>query len=88
MVMYCDTCWYSEPVSCIDIDLYPATYISRIWKAVCRMEVAGSCVRFRYDVRDYGINQEEQNSDRTRLHVLIVVSVEVLLHGAESFLRS
>ena len=53
MVMYFDTCWYSEPVSCIDFGLYPATYLSRICKAFgLMMEVAGSSERFRDDVRD------------------------------------
>jgi hypothetical protein len=42
MFMYFDTCWYFEPVSSIDFGLYPATYLSRIWKAFgLMMEVAG-----------------------------------------------
>jgi len=53
MVTYFDTRWCSEPVSCIDFGLYPATYLSRIWKAFgLMMEVAGSSERFRDDVRD------------------------------------
>jgi len=42
MLMYFDTCWYSEPVSCIDFGFYPAAYLSRICRAFgLMMEVAG-----------------------------------------------
>jgi len=53
MVMYFDTCWYFKTVSCIDFDIYLATYLSRISKAfVLMMELAGSSERLRDDVRD------------------------------------
>jgi hypothetical protein len=85
MVIFFDTCWYSEPVSCIDFGLYPATYLSRIWKAFGLMvELAVSSERFRDDVRDCTVstrNAEFRPYNRLQVHVLMSVEVVVVVFG-------
>ena len=87
MVIYFDTCRYSEPVSCIDCGLYPATYeyLSRIWKAFGLMvELAVSSERFLDDVRDCTVstrNTEFRPYNRLQVHILMSVEVVIVVFG-------